>query len=212
MKRICEVIVCTIAILFAAAVVFGLGYYAGGRTADTPPAVVTPSPTPVVTPSPTPEAKLPLVTPTQLDRALSELAESGVYTGTYQTVKTLEAPEGAEPVVLDCQGLIRLGCDPETVTLELDREQGVITVILPPVQVLDCWADWDSLRIRDTNTLPEDLDMAEYRALLAEVELIGPELAEQQGIMEAARNHFRTLIRGAFAQWPEYEVVFEETA
>ena len=134
---------------------------------------------------------------------IGELATQAGYFTRVQTIRKsrevlgIEVPGTQSNYVYSYDGTIKAGYDFSRITTEVDEKNHVITVALPPCEILSTEIDENSFVLyNDGTNLFTSLKLEDVDKSNAELKKAARETAIKNGILENARSNAELLIRG----------------
>ena len=109
---------------------------------------------------------------------------------------------------VEASGIAKVGYDVYHIRTRIDNESQTIYISLPEPQVLDNYVIWDSVVSVEKNNILNPIDFEQYRELISELEGLGLEKAEADGIYQKAEEQLKVLIENFLSEFAEYEIVF----
>lgn len=220
MGRLWKLIRSIVAIVFTLCIVFACGYYIGkvrNQRAE-------PTATSIVRPNVTFDLKLPgevekrIVTKEEIQSKLVEIGELATYQGEYTISKAADysryfiddilIPGTTKKISLECEGIVKVGYDVETIVPTIDNDSQKIYIALPEPKVLDNYIIWDTVKCDDTNNILNPLDFSQYQEMIAEIEEAGLQKVKDEGIYEKAQKSVQKIIVNFLSGFQDFEVVF----
>ena len=217
MVKVWKTISSTIAVLLTIALVFGGGYLVGKYYGNRGEIVKDSNPNEV-------DLKLPgeverrVVTVDEIETKLVEMSQLSTYSGEYSVTKSADftryfidniaIPGTTNTIHIECQGLVKIGYDVESIAPTVDNESHKIYIALPEAKVLDNYIIWDTVKCLENNTILNPIDFGQYQTLISEMEAQGLSQVENNGIYAQAEEHVKSIIQNFLSGFDEFEVVF----
>lgn len=208
---------CTGAVLFVVILAFVGGYLMGAHNGDGTEVIEENN-------SKDFDLKLPgeqekrVVTVDEIEMRLVEIGQLSTYSGEYSVTKSADftryfmddiaIPGTTNTIQIECQGLVKVGYDMESITPTVDNESPKIYISLPEARVLDNYIIWDTVNCSEKNTILNPIDFSQYQTLIAEIEEQGLAQAENDGIYGKAEEHIKSIVQTFLSSFNEYTVVF----
>ena len=216
MKKLYQSIVSTVGCLIFLLIVFGLGYYLGTQKVVESKAIEKVSndfdlklPTEVIKRT---------VTLLEVEAKIGEIAELSTYLGEYSVTKSADYQRyllddipilgTKNSITIECSGIVKVGYDVNDVVPTIDTKSMKIYIALPEVEVLDNYIIWDTVKCIEDNNILNPIEFEQYQDLFEEIEVLGLQYVEEDGIYEAAQVNVEKIIRNFLSGFYEYEVVF----
>jgi len=117
--------------------------------------------------------------------------------------------------IVSYDGVVTAGVDFKGIALRQDKDAGIITVTLPPAQIMNVDIDPESFQLHSEKTgLGNPLSVADFNSSIVELEQSAREKATERGILEKAGENARLIVRSFIAELvdPAWTIRFEETA
>ena len=159
-----------------------------------------------------------IVTVEEIEMKLVEIGELSTYSGEYTVTKVAEYSRyfldnikiwgTTNEVTIQCTGIVKVGYDMNSITPTVDNDSMKIYLALPKAVVHDNYVIWDTVKCSAENNILNPIDFAQYQELIAEIEAIGLEEAERDGIYESAAKNVKMIICSFLSAFEDYEVVF----
>ena len=217
MVRIWKTFSSAIAILLMVIVIFGSGYFVGKYYGNRGEVVEE-------TNSEEFDLKLPgeqerrVVTVDEIEMKLVEIGQLSTYSGEYSVTKSADftryfiddiaIPGTTNTIQIECQGVVKVLYDIESITPTVDNESQKIYIALPEARVLDNYIIWDTVSCSENNTILNPIDFSQYQTLISEIEAQGLIQAENDGIYDKAEEHIKLIVQTFLSSFDEYTVIF----
>lgn len=217
MKKFFRVISGIMACVVLLAIVFGAGLYIGSYEEEDGTAVTEENASDF-------DLKLPgevekrIVTREEVEVKLFALSEFATYMGEYTVSETVEQLRylfedvpilgTKNTLAVEASGIVKVGYDVYHITTRIDDESQTIYISLPEPGVLDNHIIWDSVVSVEKNNILNPIDFKQYQDLILELEKLGLEKAEADGIYQRAEEQLKVLIENFLSEFVEYEIVF----
>lgn len=157
------------------------------------------------------------VTEEAVKAKLSEMAELTTYSAEYtvtlgknevKRIKSFELGITRNSILITAGGIVKVGYDIESIDVAVD--ENVIYVTLPEKAKLnDNYVIWDTVECDEHNNIFNMIEFAQYYEIIEEIERLGLEKAEAEGIYESAAEQMKYLVEMALGAFDGYEVVVE---
>ena len=164
------------------------------------------------------EQEIRVVTVDEVEMRLVEIGQLSTYSGEYSVTKSanftrhiidnIAIPGTTNTIQIECQGLVKVGYDMESITPTVDNESQKIYIALPEAKVLDNYIIWDTVYCSENNTILNPIDFSQYQTLISEIEAQGLAQAENDGIYDKAEEHIKSIVQTFLSGFDEYTVVF----
>lgn len=164
------------------------------------------------------EQEVRVVTVDEVEMRLVEIGQLSTYSGEYSVTKSADftrhiidniaIPGTTNTIRIECQGLVKVGYDMESITPTVDNRSQKIYIALPEAKVLDNYIIWDTVNCSENNTILNPIDFSQYQTLISEIEAQGLEQAENDGIYDKAEEHIKFLVQTFLSGFDEYTIVF----
>ncbi|MGO5024512.1 DUF4230 domain-containing protein [Lawsonibacter sp. LCP25S3_G6] len=164
------------------------------------------------------EQEVRVVTVDEVEMRLVEIGQLSTYSGEYSVTKSADftrhiidniaIPGTTNTIRIECQGLVKVGYDMESITPTVDNESQKIYIALPEAKVLDNYIIWDTVNCSENNTILNPIDFSQYQTLISEIEAQGLAQAENDGIYDKAEEHIKFLVQTFLSGFDEYTIVF----
>jgi len=215
-RRILRAIGSFFAALLVGAAAFAVGYLIG-RAHKQEPEIVYVEQDPIVIELPG-EVEKRVVTLEEVEAKLSEIGELATHQGVYAVRKSADfsrywlddIPIAGTTNIVDiaCEGVVKVGFDVFKMGVEIDEVSSTIYVKLPEAEVLDNYIIWDTVTCNEKNNLLNPIDFAQYQTMIGELEALGLEQVQKDGIMDAAEKSVKHVIEHFLAAFVDYRVKF----
>lgn len=159
-----------------------------------------------------------VVTVEEIEMKLVEIGELSTYSGEYTVTKSAEysryflddikIPGTTNEITIQCTGVVKVGYDMNTITPTVDNDSMKIYLALPKAVIHDNYIIWDTVQCSTANNILNPLDFSQYQELISEIEAMGLEEAEKDGIYESANENVKMIICNFLSAFAEYEIVF----
>ena len=204
------------AVLLVLTVTFGAGYFVGSIPEEEP-EVVEDSDDNFDVKLPGEKEKR-VVTKEEIELVLVEISQFSTYSGEYTVSKAAEysryfiddipIPGTTNEINIECDGIVKVGYDVYDIVPTVDNESQKIYISLPTAKVLDNYVIWDTVKCEETNNILNPIDFEQYQVLIGELEALGLEKAETEGIYQAAEDNIKVIIKNFLSGFEEFEIVF----
>ena len=155
------------------------------------------------------------VTEETVKAKLSEMAELTTYSAEYtvtlgknevKRIKSFELGITRNSILITAGGIVKVGYDIESIDVAVD--ENVIYVTLPEKAKLnDNYVIWDTVECDEHNNIFNMIEFAQYYEIVEEIERLGLEKAEAEGIYDCAAEQMKYLVEMALGTFDGYEVV-----
>lgn len=213
MTKVWKAIVSTVLILLLIVGIFAGGYYLGKH-----PELIGKTYNKSSNETSSPLSEKITITEEDIRVKLVEIKEISTYEGKYAVKESvnsnrffldnIKVPLTKNKITIECNGIIKVGCDIEDIGIQVDNDSKKIYIKLPPIQVNDNYIILDSVKCKETNNILNPIDYEDYRKLFSEMEEKGLKKAEKKGIYKKAEENMKLTIKNAISGFEEYKVVF----
>lgn len=214
MKKALSVIKDVVAVLIVGAVIFGIGYYFGGKTVEPEEVVVEKEVEKIITlPG---EVQKRVVTVEEVETKLVEIDELSTYAGEYTVtlgkdearylLEDYKVPGTTNSITITCDGIVKVGYNVSDIVVKVDTDK--IYISIPEAKINDTYVIWDSIQCAEKNSILNPIEFSQYQELVDEIEEMGLKDVEANGIYEAAEENLKKVIRGFLSEFVDYEIVF----
>lgn len=172
----------------------------------------------------TPDVKLPgeteksVVTVDEVRTKLVAIGELSTYSGQYTVKKgrdffrnvldDIRIPGTTNNVTLECEGIVKVGCDVNEIGVDIDDQSYTIYISLLEATVNDNYVIWDSVICKEDNNPLNPIDFEQYKLLIDEIEEEGLSQSEEQEIYNAAEENIKNIIVNFLSGMDDYQVKF----
>ena len=205
-----------IAVVLVLAVTFGAGYGVAKNTIEPEEVMVekvVEKPVDLKLPG---EVEKRVVTVEEVESKLMEMAElttySGEYTVTYgkdearyllDNIKVIGTTNSIE---ITASGVVKVGYDMNEIVVKVDDDK--IYIKLPEAKLNDNYVIWDTVSCSESNNILNPIEFSQYEELVDEIEKMGLEDVESQGIYQSAAENVKKIMNGFLSEFKDYEIVY----
>lgn len=217
MKKLWKTFSGIISFLIISVVLFGAGFLVGKHYGTRTDVIDNPS-------SGAFDLKLPgegekrIITVDEVETKLVEIGQLSTYSGEYSVTKAADfsryfideitIPGTTNTIHIECQGLVKVGYDMESISPTIDNESKKIYIALPEAKVLDNYIIWDTVTCSEKNSILNPIDFAQYQTLISEIEDQGLKQAEDKGLYDKAEEHVKVITQNFLSVFHDFEIVF----
>ena len=129
---------------------------------------------------------------------------------TYRATKQgTSYPLTKNTVALECDGIVKVGCSVDDISIVVDKESETVYLTLPSIVVLDNYVIMESANTEGSKNNPlNPLSFEDYQEVLVELEEKGLQQAKDKGIFDEARKTLELTIRNSIGSITDYDIVF----
>lgn len=120
----------------------------------------------------------------------------------------IEMPGTTNTVIIVYDGKIKYGFDLSKCTYETDEETKTISITLPEIEVLDNYINTESVQTYEFNNIFNPISNSDFIEELQSEKEIHLQRAEDEGVLDLAKEHAEEIIANIFSAFDGYEVVF----
>lgn len=163
------------------------------------------------------ETEVRVITANEVEAAIEEIQEFATYIGRYSVVKSeddIRKEFGwdffgltTNSISIKCEGVVKVGYDLSGVSVAVDDESRTVYIKLPEPKVLDNYVIWDSVECEEKNNILNPIEFSQYQTIISEMESDGLEKVLDEGIFDAARENFRTVVTHYLSGITDYRIV-----
>ncbi len=216
MKKAVQNIFYTICMLVLLAGMFGGGYYFRDQqieaenteiVEDTAPDIQLPG-----------EVEKRIVTKEEVEGKLVEIKELSTYSSEYTVEKAADfsryalddkkIPGTTNSIDLTGSGVVKVGYDVDAIEIKVDNDSRKIYISLPEAKLNDNYIIWDTVTCVESNNILNPIDFDQYKSLITDMEALGLQQAEENGIYSAAEDNIKMLIENFLSGFDDFEIVF----
>ena len=106
-------------------------------------------------------------------------------------------------------GVIKAGYNCAEIGPRVDQAEKRIIFTMPKPKILDNYIDTGSVTYQNQDNIFNPIDDSETQAYLEQIKANELKAAEENGIYDQAREQAETILRNAFGDIADYEIVFE---
>ncbi len=217
MTKVRKTFFSTIASLITIALIFGIGFFVGKHYRNEAEVIEDSSAEEFDLKLPG-EAEKQFITVSEVESRLLEIGQLSTYSGEYfvtyekdfsrSFLDGITIPGTTNTIHIECEGLVKVGYDIESITPTVDNESQKIYIALPSAKILDNYIIWDTVKCQENNTILNPIDFSQYQSMISEIEIKGLTQVENEGIYDKAENHIKIIIQNFLAGFDEFEIVF----
>lgn len=218
MLKFLKIIRDIVSVIIVIALVFGAGFYTATQVMQPEEVVVE-----KVVEKPV-EIKLPgevekrIITVEEVESKLHEMAELTTYADEYlvtlgkeQTRYLLEnykIPLTTNSITITAGGIVKVGYDIEDIVVKVENFK--IFIKIPEAKLNDNYVIWDKLICKEQNNILNPIEFSQYQDIVADIEKMGLEDAEKNGIYDKAEENLKKIMEGFLSEFVDYEIVYME--
>ena len=218
MLKFLKIIRDIVSVIIVIALVFGAGFYTATQVMQPEEVVVE-----KVVEKPV-EIKLPgevekrIITVEEVESKLHEMAELTTYADEYlvtlgkeQTRYLLEnykIPLTTNSITITAGGIVKVGYDVEDIVVKVENFK--IFIKIPEAKLNDNYVIWDKLICKEQNNILNPIEFSQYQDIVADIEKMGLEDAEKNGIYDKAEENLKKIMEGFLSEFVDYEIVYME--
>ena len=207
-----------IAVITVAAVIFGAGYFVGKQSIEPEGVTVVNRANKKSFDLRLPgEVKKQVITVEEVESKLMEMAELTTYSGEYIVtygkdypkyfLNDIKVPGATNSIEITVSGVVKVGYDVDEIVVEVDDDKIFIT--LPKAKLNDNYIIWDTISCSESNNILNPIEFSQYEELVDEIEKIGLERAEAEGIYQKAEENVEQIMNGFLAEFKDYEIEYK---
>lgn len=215
MKKIIHNFISTVCVIAVLVGTFGGGFFYGKSKTPEPEVIVETVHDVIKIPT---EVEKRVVTKEEVETKLFEIGELSTYAGQYTVNKAAEytrflldeyaIPGTTNKIDITCSGIVKVGYVVDDIVVKVDNDSQTIYISLPQPRVNDNYVIWDTVDCREENTIFNPIGFDQYQVLVTEIETLGLEKVESEGIYEAAEENLKNIICNFLSGFEEFEIIF----
>lgn len=163
------------------------------------------------------ETKKETITVLDVKSTLKEISEFSTYECEYTVTygkdsdrrigKDMKIPGTTNNITLTCDGIVKVGYDVNDIDVDVD--ENTIYISLPEkAKVNDNYIIWDTVEVDEKNNILNPIEFPQYKTLIGEIEEMGLEEAEFNGIYDKAEENLKIIIEGFLSKYKDYEIEY----
>ena len=216
MKKAVQSVFSTICVLVLLAGTYGAGYYVRGQQIEEANTELVENTTPdIQLPG---EVEKRIVTKEDVELKLVEIGELSTYSGEYTVEKAadfsryalddMKIPGTTKSIDLTGSGVVKVGYDVDAIEIKVNNDSRKIYISLPEPKINDNYIIWDTVTCEELNNILNPIDFDQYKTLITDMEALGLQQAEENGIYSAAEENIKMLIENFLSGFDDFEIVF----
>jgi len=205
----------SIGVLIVLALTFAAGYYVAGMDLGIEKEVVEQDGNSF-------DLKLPgevekrVVTVEEVEAKLTEMAELTTYSGDYTVtlgkdqsrylLDNIKVWGTTNSIKITASGVVKVGYDMKDIKVKVGDDK--IYISIPKAKLNDNYVIWDTVSCTETNSILNPIEFSQYQGIIDDIEKMGLEEVESQGIYESAEENLKTIMNGFMSEFVDYEIVY----
>lgn len=144
-----------------------------------------------------------------IDFGLEDIGELATQAGYYtnvnmitnpnRTIAGVPVPGTSSKAIMTYRGVIKAGVDFDQIQIEVNDEQKMVSLTMPPARILSNEIDLNSFeKFDESNSIFNPINIESYNQSLIEMKTKAESQAVENGILEAAKSNAEVLIQSMF--------------